>query len=177
MPRETGQLHVHPLLPHSLQWAGYILFHIKTWVIQVYPFVGHWLFKKGSMIWNLNYNFLRAEEGFWKWRFIGLFTMVAFKYLWALQETTFKCPVFQYLSSNWVANTWIPYSFQWCPTLCDPTDCNPPWDCPGKNTEVSCCSLLQGIFPTQRLNPYLLCLLLWEMDSLPLSHWESPLKQ
>ena len=28
-----------------------------------------------------------------------------------------------------------------------------PWDSPGKNTGVGCHSLLQGIFPTQGLNP------------------------
>ena len=42
--------------------------------------------------------------------------------------------------------------------LCDPMDCSPPGssvhgDSPGKNTAVSCHALLQGIFPTQRLNP------------------------
>ena len=31
-----------------------------------------------------------------------------------------------------------------------------PWDFPGKNTGVGCHFLLQGIFPTQRLNPGLL---------------------
>ena len=34
-------------------------------------------------------------------------------------------------------------------TLCDPVDCSPP----GKNTGVGSHSLLQGIFPTQGLNP------------------------
>ena len=34
-----------------------------------------------------------------------------------------------------------------------------PWDSPGKNTGVCCHALLQGIFPTQGLNPNLLCLL------------------
>ena len=47
---------------------------------------------------------------------------------------------------------------QSCPTLCDPVDCKPtrllrPWDSPGKNTGVGCHFLLQGIFPTQGLNP------------------------
>ena len=28
-----------------------------------------------------------------------------------------------------------------------------PWDSPGKNTGVGCCAHLQGIFPTQELNP------------------------
>ena len=31
-----------------------------------------------------------------------------------------------------------------------------PWDSPGKNAGVGCRSLLQGIFPTQELNPGLL---------------------
>ena len=47
---------------------------------------------------------------------------------------------------------------QSCLTLCDPTECNPPGssvlgDSPGKNTGVGCHALLQGIFPTQGLNP------------------------
>ena len=41
-----------------------------------------------------------------------------------------------------------------------------PWDFPGKNTRVGCYFLLQGIFPTQALNPHLLGLLLWQADSL-----------
>jgi len=32
-----------------------------------------------------------------------------------------------------------------------------PWDSPGQNTGVCSCFLLQGIFPTQGLNPGLLC--------------------
>ena len=42
-----------------------------------------------------------------------------------------------------------------------------PWDFPGKNTQVSCHFLLQGIFPTQGSNPHLLH---WQVDSLPLRH-------
>ena len=38
---------------------------------------------------------------------------------------------------------------------------------PGKNTGVDCHFLLQGIFPIQRSNPHLLCLLHWQMGSLP----------
>ena len=45
---------------------------------------------------------------------------------------------------------------QSCPTLrsawLEPTSLLCPWDLPGKNTRVGCHSLLQGIFPTQRLN-------------------------
>ena len=47
---------------------------------------------------------------------------------------------------------------QSCPTLCDPDGLQPtsllsPWNFPGKNAEVGCHFLLQGIFPTQGLNP------------------------
>ena len=41
---------------------------------------------------------------------------------------------------------------------------------PGKNTGVGCHFLLQGIFLTQGSNQLLLCLLYWQVDSLPLSH-------
>ena len=44
---------------------------------------------------------------------------------------------------------------QSCPTLCNPLDCDP-WNSPGQNTGVGSLSLLQGIFPTQGLNPGLL---------------------
>ena len=43
-----------------------------------------------------------------------------------------------------------------------------PWNFTGKNTGVGCSFLLQGIFPTQGLNPILLCLLHWQADSLAL---------
>ena len=56
---------------------------------------------------------------------------------------------------------WVTQS---CLTLCDPIVC--PWNSPGKNTGVGCHSFLQGIFLTQGLN---LCLLHWQLDSLPLS--------
>ena len=46
-----------------------------------------------------------------------------------------------------------------------------PWNFPGKNTGVGCHFLLQGIVPTYVSN---LCLLHWQMDSLPLSHLGSP---
>ena len=54
-------------------------------------------------------------------------------------------------------------SLQSCPTLRDPVVCSlPAWDSPGKKTRVGCHVLLQGIFPTQGLNPGLL-----QADSLP----------
>ena len=43
-----------------------------------------------------------------------------------------------------------------------------PWDSPGKNTGVGYHFLLQGISLTQGSNLRLLCLLHWQVDSLPL---------
>ena len=68
---------------------------------------------------------------------------------------------------------------QSCPTICEPMGCSPPgprllcpWDSPDKNTEVSCHSLLQGVFLTQRQNPGLLhCRQI--LDHL--SHRQSPI--
>ena len=73
---------------------------------------------------------------------------------------------------------------------CNPMDCLParllcPWDSLGKNTGgpfpnwipnpiLGCHFLLEGIFPTQGLNPHLLRLLHWQADSLPLSHLGGP---
>ena len=55
-----------------------------------------------------------------------------------------------------------PYELQPSRLLC-------PWEFPGKNTGVSGHFLLQGIFLSQRLNWSLLCLLLWQVGSLPLT--------
>ena len=59
---------------------------------------------------------------------------------------------------------------QLCLTLCDygPPGSSVHEDSPGKNTGVGCHARLQGIFPTQGWNPHLLCLLLWQVGSLPL---------
>ena len=46
-----------------------------------------------------------------------------------------------------------------------------PWDFPGKNVGMGCHFLLQGIFPTQGLNPHLLH---WQVGFLPLSHQGHP---
>ena len=54
-----------------------------------------------------------------------------------------------------------PYGLQSARLLC-------PWDSPGKNTTVGNHAFLQEIFPTQRSNHSLLCLLHWQVGSLPL---------
>ena len=45
-----------------------------------------------------------------------------------------------------------------------------PWDFPGKSTGVDCHFLLQRILLTQESHLSFLCLLHWQVDSLPLSH-------
>ena len=59
-----------------------------------------------------------------------------------------------------MSNSLRPYGVQSARLLC-------PWDFPGKNTGVGCHYLLQGIFPTEGSNPCLLCLLHWQVGSLP----------
>ena len=66
-------------------------------------------------------------------------------------------------------------SLQLCPTLRPygpwqepPARLLCPWDSPGKNTGVGCHFLLQRIIPTQGSNLPLLCLLHWQVGSLPL---------
>ena len=69
-----------------------------------------------------------------------------------------------------------------CLTLCDPSDCSLSVSSvhgifPGKNTGVGCLFLLQGIFPTQALNPHFLCCRwrsAFQADSWLLSHQGSP---
>ena len=56
----------------------------------------------------------------------------------------------------------------------DPVDCSPQgsclWDYLGKNIDLVCHALLQGIFPTQGFNPRLLYLLHRQAGSLPPCH-------
>ena len=71
-------------------------------------------------------------------------------------------------------------SLHLCPTLyysiCGPLGPTPLYRDPSKNTGVGCPFLLQGIFPTQRLNLCLLQLLHGQADSLPLSNQASCVK-
>ena len=50
-----------------------------------------------------------------------------------------------------------------------------PWNFISKNTGAGSHLLLQGIFPTQRLNPHICVSCNWPLDSLPLSHLGSVL--
>ena len=60
-----------------------------------------------------------------------------------------------------VADSLPPYGLQPARLFC-------PQDSPGRNTGEGCYFLLRGIFPTQGLNPRLLCLQHWQAGSLPL---------
>ena len=60
------------------------------------------------------------------------------------------------------------------PSFCDPMDCYLPGSSvheilQARNTGMGCNFLLLGIFPTQGLNPHLLCLLHWQAGYLPLA--------
>ena len=54
---------------------------------------------------------------------------------------------------------------------CNPMDCSPPgpcpWDSPSKDIGVGCHFILHGILLSEEWNPSLLCLLQWQVDSLP----------
>ena len=72
------------------------------------------------------------------------------------------CQIRSDQSLSVVSDSLRPHESQHTRLLC-------PWDSPGKNTGVGCHDFLQGIFPTQGLNPYLSCLLHWQVGSLPLA--------
>ena len=64
---------------------------------------------------------------------------------------------------------------QSCPALCDLMDGSPPGSSvhgisQARLLEWVAIFLLWRIFPTQGSNSHFRCLLLWQMDSLPLSH-------
>ena len=76
----------------------------------------------------------------------------------ALAAVALKGPLLH--DSSWRLPT-VVLDAQSCPPLYDPLDWQHarllcPWDSPGKNTGMGCHSLLQGIFPSQRVNPGLL---------------------
>ena len=50
-----------------------------------------------------------------------------------------------------------------------------PWDSPSKDTGVGCQAHPQRIFPNQESNPGFLCLLHWQMGSLPLAPLGKPI--
>ena len=89
--------------------------------------------------------------------------------LWTRERSLFSFGNYYFLRLSSITRAKL---LQACLTLCDPMDCShcrllSPWDSPDKNTGLSCHALLQGIFLSQGLNPRLLCLLHWQVGSLP----------
>ena len=93
---------------------------------------------------------------------------------WNWELSFSEIPVSMNLSENGSSHCWTSQS---CPTLlCPHRLCSPPGSSVhgiflGKNTEVGCSFLLQGIFLTQGSNPHLPH---WQARSLPLSHQGGP---
>ena len=110
------------------------------------------------------------------------FKEVSFSCLQTKNSNCNCCSSFQIFTlmnyAFWLIISWIlvPITYvlsQFSP-VCNPMDCDLPGssvhgDSPGKNTGVGFHALLWGIFPTQGLNPHLLCLLHWQAGSLPLA--------
>ena len=81
--------------------------------------------------------------------------------LWPSAELFILWTFLIFAASMWGKSEMKVLVAQLCPTLCDPMDCSPPGSSvhgksSGKNTEVGCHALLQGIFSTQGSNPDLL---------------------
>ena len=93
---------------------------------------------------------------------------------WNWELSFSEIPVSMNLPENGSSHCWTSQS---CPTLlCPHRLCSPPGSSVhgiflGKNTEVGCSFLLQGIFLTQGSNPHLPH---WQARSLPLSHQGGP---
>ena len=101
----------------------------------------------------------------------------ALSQLWFCQEPNFSHTLIQSREDSWPHWATWPCVCQVALVVSDSLQCyglySVPgsclWDSPGKNTEVGCHILLQGIFPTQESNLRLLCLLHWQAGSLPLA--------
>ena len=86
--------------------------------------------------------------------FCFIFRSIAFFIFWYKMYVCWAV-----LSHSVVSDSLRPRRLQPARPLC-------PWDSPGKNTEVGCHALLQGISRTQGSNLHLLH---WQVSSLPLS--------
>ena len=69
-----------------------------------------------------------------------------------MDEWIRKCFMDMCTHTSACIHTYGYYGIILCLTLCDPMDYSP-WNSPGQNTGVGSLSFLQGIFPTQGLNP------------------------
>ena len=91
------------------------------------------------------------------------------KKLWNIHIMEYYCTVCCMLSCSVTSDTLWPHGLEPGRLLC-------PWDSPGKSTRVGCHFLLQGIFPTQESNLWVLHLLHWQADSFPTEPPGKPLQ-
>ena len=84
----------------------------------------------------------------------------------------YVCLILPLEESNCFAFCECAQSVSLCPTLCDPMNCIPPGSSVHGISQARI--LLQGIFPAQRSNLRVWCLLHWQVDSLPPYHLRSP---
>ena len=84
----------------------------------------------------------------WVSRRSGLYASLLLKYL-------NKCPLFFFFFEKYKKYTIENESHSVLSYSLRSRGLYSPWDFPGQNTGVSSCSLLQGIFPTQGMNPSL----------------------
>ena len=111
---------------------------------------------QGVTIWCREFYLIFCDKPTWKiiWKRIYLYNWVT-----SLYSKINMC-------SCLLNRVWF-FERQWIV----PTRLLCPWNFPGKNIGVGGHFLLQGIFPTQGVNPHLLN---WQADSLPVCTWEAP---
>ena len=113
---------------------------------------------------------LGAGEGDTRWRDGWMASLTQWMWIWVNSGSwwwTGRPGVLRFMGTQRVRHNWATTE-----------DCSPSgssvWNFSGKNTGVGCHFLPQGIFLIQGSNPHLLCLLVWQADSLPLSQQGSP---
>ena len=86
-------------------------------------------------------------------KLVATFSLLPLRPLSCVHCSTWWCPK---RPSEWVCSVVLGVSDSWRPHGLQPARLLCPWDSPGKSTGVGCQVPLQGIFPTQGLNPRLL---------------------
>ena len=114
------------------------------------------LFQCSNSHFLATHSYLYFLDFFWHYQFIILFSLSI--------RLVFLC----WFCCSVVSDSLRSHGLQPARLLC-------PWNFPGRNTRVGFCFQLQWIFLTHVLNPCLLCLMPWQVDSLPLAPPGKPL--
>ena len=111
------------------------------------------------------------------WLYLNPWCHLSFMHSW---KSLFSWHHFLCVFLRWVCSVWMCLVIQLClslwPHRLQPTRLPCPWDFPDKNTGVGCPFLLQGTLSTQGLNPRVLSLRHWQVDSLSRAQPGRPLK-